>query len=474
MAGRLLDSPIPYFAGAVLLVVIAFSTTLDVQAPPLPEGSAEDVAALPERGDLNVVFVVIDTLRADHLGAYGYERPTSPNLSALADQGIRFEKVLAQSSWTKTSMASLWTGVQPLNHGLLRFDDALPAEAHMPAEILKQAGYRTAAVYRNGWVAPNFGFDQGFDMYLRPRPGRARSQAQSNHPAGPVLEGTDEDVLESAKAFLDAFGREKFLLYVHLMDVHQYVYDHEAPAFGPDYLDSYDQSIHWTDRVVAHLYGKLEELGVLDRTLVVVTSDHGEAFREHGFEGHARNLYTEVAHVPWIIGLPFRLPQAAVVEQPVMNVDVWPTLLELMGLPPLENVDGRSAVPLIHAALGLEADPLEAVPQLAFLDRGWGHRERRIPILSIEDDGKRVIWWPETDTRGERVELFDTRNDPGETEDIYTPEDPDGKRLLAIGRAQLEDAESPWGEQARQVELDEMRLNQLRALGYALPGARGR
>jgi len=240
MFRRLLDSPLTYFVGAALLIVLAIVTQLDVRVPPLPEGTPEDITLLPERGDLNVVFIVVDTLRADHLDAYGYERETSPNLTALARQGIRFERVLSQSSWTKTSMASLWTGVQPLNHGLLRFDDALPAEAPMPAEILKRAGYRTAGVYRNGWVAPNFGFDQGFDHYLRPRTGRERNQIQSQHPGGPVLEGTDEDVLISANEFLDSFGNDKFFLYMHLMDVHQYVYDQDSPEYGARYVDFRD------------------------------------------------------------------------------------------------------------------------------------------------------------------------------------------------------------------------------------------
>ncbi|MBW2267716.1 MAG: sulfatase [Deltaproteobacteria bacterium] len=475
MLRRLIDSPLTYFVGAGLLVVVAIATQIEVRVPPLPEGTPQDVAELPQRGDLNVVFVVIDTLRADHLDVYGYGRETSPNLAALASQGIRFEKVLAQSSWTKTSMASLWTGAQPLNHGLLRFDDALPAEARMPAETLKQAGYRTAGIYRNGWVAPNFGFAQGFDTYIRPRPGRARQRAQSQHPAGALLEGTDEDALVSANEFLDAFGNEKFLLYLHLMDVHQYVFDQDSPPFGVGYLDLYDQAIHWTDRVIAHLYGKLEEIGVLDRTLFVITSDHGEAFREHGFEGHARNLYSEVTRVPWIIGLPFRLMPGVVVEQPVSNVDVWPTLLELLGLSPLEGIDGRSAVPLIRAAAGLDAEPLAPTPRLAFLDRGWGHRTRQTPIFAVEDAGKRIMWWPQTDESPERVHLFDTEGDPSEQHDIYSPgDDPDAERLLGIVREHSESAESPWGVDARQIELDEMRLNQLRALGYVLPGAERR
>jgi arylsulfatase A-like enzyme len=473
MLRRLLDSPVTYFVGAVLLILVAIATQVDVRVPPLPEGTAQDIDGLRERDGLNVVLIVVDTLRADHLDSYGYERETSPNLTALANQGIRFERVLSQSSWTKTSMASLWTGVLPMNHGLLRFDDALPSEAVMPAEVLKQNGYRTAGVFRNGWVAPNFGFDQGFDMYLRPRPGRERNQAQTKHPAGPVLEGTDEDVLVSANEFLDAFGQEKFFLYLHFMDVHQYVYDQDSPAFGARYVDAYDQSIHWTDRVISHLYGKLEDIGVLDNTLIVITADHGEAFQEHGFEGHARNLYTEVAHVPWIIGLPFRLSQGIVVKQPVSNVDVWPTIYDLMGLPPVASIDGRSALPLIREAAGLEAEPLSPTPQYAFLDRGWGHRDRKIPIVSVEDAGKRIIWWPQAGDNQERVQLFDTLADPAEQEDLYRADDPEAQRLMDLARKSYEEAQNPWGVETPNIELDEMRLNQLRALGYAIPGAGG-
>ena len=470
MLRRLLDSPAFYFAGAALLVVVALATQVDLRLPAQEEDDASQIAALKERDDLNVVFVVVDTLRADHLDSYGYPRETSPNLTALARHGIRFAEVTAQSSWTKTSMASLWTGVQPLNHGLTRFDDAMPSEAVMPAELFKARGYETAGVIRNGWVAANFGFDQGFDMYLRPRPGRQHLRAQSRQVGGLVLEGSDEDVLVSANEFLDAFGRRKFFLYLHFMDVHQYVYDQNAPEYGPRYIDGYDKAIHWTDRVIAHLYGKLEQLGVLDRTLIVITSDHGEAFREHGFEGHARNIFAEVVQVPWIIGLPFRLSEGIVVEQRVSNVDVWPTLLDLLGMEPLPNADGVSVVPWIEAAAGLREDPGPSPPQLAYLDRNWGTRDPSIAMLSVEEGGKRLIWWLESEEEAERMVLFDVEADPGEQVDLYSPDDPDGQRLLAMAKEHRDGATNAWGTDARQVELDELRLNQLRALGYALPG----
>ena len=134
-----------------------------------PTGTIEDVLALRDRDDLNVLFVLVDTLRADRLGSYGYERDTSPNIDALAATGLRFAQHVSQSSWTKCSMSSLWTGLYPARTRSLRAYDVISEEATMPAERFRDAGFRTAAVWRNGWIAPNFGFSQGFEIYLSPR-----------------------------------------------------------------------------------------------------------------------------------------------------------------------------------------------------------------------------------------------------------------------------------------------------------------
>jgi glucan phosphoethanolaminetransferase (alkaline phosphatase superfamily) len=163
MLRRLLDSPWFYFSCAGLLLVVAIASQFRLQIPSRPKGTLEDVAALSQRDDLNVIFMVVDTLRSDRLGVYGYERATSRVLDDLGGHGIVFEHVIAQSSWTKTSMASLWTATNPVRNGILRFNHTLPEEVDFPAEIFRRAGFRTAGIWRNGWVAPNFGFAQGFD-----------------------------------------------------------------------------------------------------------------------------------------------------------------------------------------------------------------------------------------------------------------------------------------------------------------------
>ncbi len=216
-----------------------------------PRGTLEDLLALRERSDLNVLFVLVDTLRADRLGAYGYQRDTSPNLDALAATGIRFAQQVSQSSWTKCSMASLWTGLYPVRTRVLRSYDVVSQEARMPAEVFQEAGFRTAAIWRNGWIDPNFGFSQGFEIYLSPRSER-RNRARVKRLEDPnvSLIGDDADILNSALEFLRNHGHERWFLYLHMMDVHQYTYSEDAALFGTSYSDSYDNSIRWVDSLL--------------------------------------------------------------------------------------------------------------------------------------------------------------------------------------------------------------------------------
>ena len=134
MFRRLIDSSSTYFVGAAILLVAAIATQFELDFPARPRGSVEDISQLANRDDLNVVFIVVDTLRADRMGLYGYQRPTTPVIDGLAENGIVFDQVISQSSWTKSSMASLWTGTYPATNGVLRFDNVLPEAATTPAE----------------------------------------------------------------------------------------------------------------------------------------------------------------------------------------------------------------------------------------------------------------------------------------------------------------------------------------------------
>lgn len=467
MLRRLLDSPRTYFALAALLAVVAVLSQFRLSGPARPAGGVDEIAALRQRKP-NVVFVLIDTLRADRTSAYGYQRPTTPVLEALADRGVRFARVEAQSSWTKTSMASLWTGLLPTRTGILGFDHALPPQALLPAEVFREAGYATGGVWRNGWVAPVFGFEQGFDVYVRPWPSRTARRFE-RRAVGPLrVPGTDEDATRAALEFLDGNRHRPFFLYVHYMDVHQYAYDETAAAlgFGTSLPDAYDSAVHWVDRNVGALVARLEERDLSRNTIVVVASDHGEALGELGHEGHARNLHRVVTDVPWVLALPFRLPQGVVVGQTVSNLDIWPTVLDLAGLPPLPDSDGRSLVPAIEAA-ARHADEGPGRPAYAYLERSWGTEGAPSrPTLSVRDGDRRLIL-SVSPSEGEReLELFDGAADPKETEDLADAR-PEWVRELLPGLEATLGFPPVWKD-VPEVELDELSRDMLRALGYVV------
>jgi arylsulfatase A-like enzyme len=485
---RILDSPWLYFGLAGVLFVIAVLSQFEIRTPDRSKGGPEEIAALRERDDVNIIWILIDTLRADRLSGYGYERETTPFLDFLGETGIRFDRCMSQSSWTKSSMASLWTGTFPASNGILRWSHAIPEAATLPAEILRDAGFRTAGIYRNGWVSPNFGFEQGFQVYYRPTPGRTPEHFARRTPSSSPLMGTDQDVTESAIEFLRSHGHERFFLYLHYMDLHQYAYNQESARFGLGYSDVYDNALLWTDRNVGALIASLEELGLAKKTVIAVSSDHGEGFREHGHEGHGKTLYGEVVDVPFIVALPFRLEPGIVVRTPVQNVDVWPTLLDLMGAAPIPGAQGRSLVPLIEAAArgdesgapGLGRDR----PLFAKMDRRWGQTQGKPRYLVQVTRGDfRLIRPQESDGDGAgsadarsartpadqpmRIELFDKSVDPREQQNLLEQRPELAAELGALIDEHLATARVPWGD-TKEVELDRMRLDQLRALGYVI------
>jgi arylsulfatase A-like enzyme len=469
MLRRLLQSRSLTVALAAALLALAIASLVELRPRGVRTGHVEDLAKLSARSDLSVVFILIDTLRADRLGCYGYARPTSPTLDALAATGVRFAHVTSASSWTKTSMASLWTGLHPVTHGILRYPHGLPDRATLPAEILRDAGFRTAGLWRNGWVAPNFGFGQGFEIYHRPLPGRGPEREARRTPSEARLPGTDEDVTRSAIEFLRGARNDRFLLYLHYMDVHQYVYDDSA-NFGPELSDLYDNAIRWVDRNVEALVAAIAEQGLADRTVLVITSDHGEGFREHGLEGHARTLYREVIDVPWILVPPFRLDPGIVVSTPAAGVDVWPTLLDLLGQAPLPGAQGASRAGAILAAARAGPEPAPAAADsgaYAELDRTWGTQGAAPdPIVAVIEGPYR---WIQPLAGPAAGQLFDHRDDPREQHDVAAREPETAARLRARVAAYSSFPPATWGAPA-EVELDQMRLEQLRALGYVVGG----
>jgi len=449
------------FVGLVAAAILTScgSETSQVESPDRrPLGRLEDLATLPARDDLNLLFILVDTLRSDRMSAYGYERETTPTLRYLASTGIRFDAHWAQSSWTKTSMASLWTSLYPVRTDVLDHRDVVAPDAVLPAEILSEAGFVTAGIWRNGWVAPNFGFSQGFDVYLAPPRNQAPATLRQVPRAGRI-DGTDIDLVYSATEFLRANGDRRFFLYLHMMDVHQYITTPDNALFGSTYSDAYDNSIRWVDEQIGMIMTELHALGLADRTLVVLASDHGEAFGEHGAEGHARDVHTEVVRTPLLLIPPFRMSPGIAVPASSEHVDIWPTLLELMGQSAPDYADGQSLLPLL---LERDRGELEDV-SVAHLDRAWGRSEKEAnPVVAIREGNFRLVHDSESPDR-----LFNLQVDPGEMNDVAGS----FRGIVNTLRTHVDrylQQTSPWEGGAPEIELDEMHLRQLRALGYSV------
>ncbi len=355
----------------------------------------------------NVVLVSLDTLRADHLGAYGYDKPTSPHIDALAAESVIFESAISQSAWTRPAHISMLTGLYPSEHGVVTIahQQVFPHEAKSIAEVFSENGYATAAFTGGGNMSEEFGFARGFEVYSS---------------KGKRIWDNIEDIREW-------LGREdgKFFLLVHGFEPHRpYKSDSvDRRALGlpeekprgwskackqgvrPDdmepYVAEYDAAIRKGDRAVGELMSALSDAGVLDQTVVLFTSDHGEAFFEHGRCFHIDTLYREIVHVPYLVRVP-GLPPRRVRGVVAASVSVARTLLDIVGLS-----DDAVAGPSLAADLQSEtAGEGFVVSETA--TRSSLRKVGRIRSITTERD--KLIEWPDLG----RSAYFDLLQDPGE------------------------------------------------------------
>jgi arylsulfatase A-like enzyme len=364
----------------------------------------------------NLVLVIIDTLRSDHLSCYGYPLMTSPNLDRLASEGLLFVNSFSTSTWTLPSVATLLTGLLPDQHGLKSIDNSLSAKVETVAERLRDAGYRTAAFTDGGFLEPRWGFSQGFDRY--------------DSTAGEAWQPKDVSVIEAdASAWLRENRFSPFFLLVHTYETHQpyrfrsgysekFLGDEAAPpendeilawdlAGKPDdgdflkrVLALYDGEIARADHHIGRLVETLREIGQYDNTAIVVTSDHGEEFLEHGGVEHgAGKVFNENIRVPLLIKPP-AASRAGRVDTPVSGLDIAPTILQIAGLGQTDNQAGRSLLAPALSELvsrNVFAHGLNSFPQL--------NEER----YRLDGGGRAVVF----DRVRDRLSFFDLENDPG-------------------------------------------------------------
>jgi arylsulfatase A-like enzyme len=481
--------PFPAVLHGALWVLLA---ALGPRLKPTPLIATSASALLPFQGAPSVVLITMDTVRADHLSLYGYDRPTTPELERLATVSTVYANALSAADMTLASHASLFTGRYAFAHGARPPAQPLSEKARTLAEILADRGYRTMAVVANTvYLRAVLGLAQGFQHYDQRIPARPTGGTPRGYLSNGLGRGLERwiprawlrphyrqatEITDEVLRLLDATRREggRFFLFVNFMDAHTPYFppspfDARFPGKDPAWdwathralkrqmaqgrlavpaaarahlVSQYDGGIAFVDAEIGRIVARLRELGLFEDSMIIVTSDHGEAFGEHGLIEHGVSVYQDQVHVPLLVKFP-RSSQREVARDWVSGVDVLPTVLEVIGARPEADLQGRSLLRLpATRPLLCESFPAAGTASRAF----------------VTAEGIKLI-------AGDRVpsQMYDLFADPGEETNLAPGEPARVTRLLEqMNRWIQAEAQAP---PARVADPDT--LEELRALGYA-------
>ena len=470
-------------------------------AMPPAVGSGRGSAKRPQ----GVIVVWTDTMRRDHLGVYGYARPTSPVIDQLAAEGTLFKDAVVQATWTKVSTPSLLSSLYPTSHGVADFSDRLPSSATTLAEVFRQAGYATTCYSSVIFVGKFTNLHQGFEELHE----QTSLPDQNNSK-------TSRDYVDRLLPWLEAHREVPFFVLLHITDPHDPYkprppYDtlfadparasehtrqeKEVEKFISDPMsrrfmiptreelvsakidpegfvgynrDLYDGSIRGMDAEIGRLKQRLSDLGLRDKTLMVFTGDHGEEFLEHGRTFHGQTTYGELGNVPLILW-GAGVPKGAVVEDTVRDIDLYPTLLEMSGLAIPREAQGRSLVPLLgRSPTDAKHDEPAITEKAETHEVGGAPPPRDTESVAIVWGGFKLIHNLKRPRGGPEFELFDHGKDPLDRTDLAAKHPEIVDRLakeLAAWRKMAEAARlKPDTEAAASLKSED--LERLRALGY--------
>ncbi len=478
----LLRGPIQIaLAFGVLLAALVGSVAVKPNVPPPSPAPASVPASLADRP--NVILIMVDTLRADRLPAYGYGAIRTPAIDALAADGAIFDHTFAQASWTKPSSATLLTGLYPSTHRAIGKASLLPEAVTTLPEAMKAAGWRTGGIVTNINLAPSFQFDQGYDeyLYLAPDYFFGASESSSKLAAYNGLRLARERFLAKhkevgnyyqdaatttavAKKWIDRNGKSRFFLFLHYMDPHDpyfpHPYDGHAvarvdtprpdPARAKELSDLYDGEIVFLDAHLREFVDHLKSLKLYDDALIVLTADHGEEFHEHGGWWHGTTLYDEQIRIPLIV----KPPKATAGPRGRLggiarSLDIAPTILAMCGVQPPKAMQGVS---LAQARPGDES----------FAEEDFeGNRIRALRTAEwkvIEANPRNPRGLPES-------ALFHVQEDPGETRNVAAGETARVK-VMAAKMDHTLGAALRAAVAGKQGKIDAATRQRLRALGY--------
>lgn len=436
----------------------------------------------------NVIFIVIDTLRRDHVGCYNYERPTTPELDKIAGEGVRCDQAIAASSWTLPSVMSIFTSLPPSLHKLVDSAYRLPATFTTLASEFKKAGYQTAGITSNPITSSRFGFGRGFEFYdditviyrvddlflgaVDPR----QSRPSGFNPAS-------DRVNQLALKWFDKRIRDKplflFLLYLDPHDDYTPPppYDRQftdsgyigkcsrmgarhlvVPNLSPEdkrqIIGLYDGEIRFTDDYIGRIMERLKASGVCDNAITVVVADHGEEFWDHGGMFHGHSLYEELVRVPLIIRYPGRIPAGKVIKEQVSQLDIMPTILDMAGLPIPAQCQGRSLRPVLTG----QSEISKGRP--AYMETFCAGKNLR----GIRTPSQKIV----EQLHDNRTLMFDLVGDPLEQHNLFgTARAREFLELNTQFGAWKQAVAMHTNATAEQAELPPHLLRQLQTMGYA-------
>ncbi len=428
----------------------------------------------------NIILIISDALRPDHLGCYGYSRNTSPNIDRIAREGIIFNRAYAQGNWTLASTSTLFTSLHPTSHNALSRKRILPKEAKTLIENLKVAGYKTAGFSNSPFFMENFGLRQGFDYFYT---------GQSNFIwklhffvigkiSNRLLMLKDKNLTMQTISWIKSNSSQKFFIYLHYMATHapyripkayEKIYVKEDipdriylpsrhsveinPAQKENLLDRYDGTIRFVDDEIGKLLDLLQSLDLKENTLLIIAADHGEAFGEHGNWGHGRTLYQETIKIPLIIWYP-EIPCNQMVSNELVGlVDIKPTILNIVGIKQSEIYQGKDLISRITKENSL-------YQQKGSREEIFSEGRPKVRCIITSTNWKLIS----NETEG-KIELYNLEQDPQEKHNVFNLYPEIAKNLQERLTARFKEFEKQALKPAKASISAETR-RRLKSLGY--------
>jgi arylsulfatase A-like enzyme len=431
----------------------------------------------PSQDGLNFILISLDTLRADHLSSYGYHRGTSPYLDQLAADGVLFEHVYAQSPWTLPSHMSMLFSLNTARHRVYLYNQSIDKTIPSLASYLKGAGYLTTAFTGGGYMSSIYGFPKGFDRYDEP------AEKEPDYRAREA-----EYLYHTAADWLTKNQGKKFFLFLHTFQIHG-PYECPSPwndafltkahtwrqinlkdtiearggahSFSETEIENiialYDAEIQYTDEVLLKpLIDHLKQLNLYERTVLIITSDHGEEFYEHNGWLHGDTLYNEQLKVPLIIKMPYSENAGSRIPSKIRLIDIMPTVLDLAGIKP-GDIDGRSLLSLVNGK--------EHQDRIFISDLASRTQPQLIPLKMATNREQLKFIFTRADSGIKSIETFDLENDPREKNNLFPKAQALRDEVLAFLTDYYE-TQQQRNQSGKEVELNQALEEKLKALGY--------